>query len=206
MSFKFERTVQAGFFLYLTACALVFPSEAAKPKPKAKQSAKTDEVASPIPVPVPLTLDKMPASSPQVIFADGQLTILALNSTMADILREVRNQTGASVDVPGDATNRVVGSFGPGPARDVLAALLNGSHFNYVLLGSSTDPKSLDRVMLFSASSEPVPEPTVGGALEPAPPMVTEDDGAELPDDPADQPPASNSAALAQQPANLKMP
>ena len=80
------------------------------------------------------------------------LTIVANNSTLGDILRAVHRQTGATVDTPGNATERVIGKFGPGPARDVLASLLNGSHFNYVLLGSAASPNALDRVMLFSKS------------------------------------------------------
>jgi len=77
---------------------------------------------------------------------------MASNSTLGDILRAVRKETGASVDVPGNATERVVGQFGPGPARDVLASLLNGSHFNYMLLGSAENPAALDRVILTSRS------------------------------------------------------
>jgi hypothetical protein len=92
----------------------------------------------------------MPASAPQVTFRNGQLTIVAQNSTLGDILREVRGQTGAAVEIPSNATERVVGQFGPGQARDVLASLLNGSHFNYVMLGSATNPDVVERLMLMS--------------------------------------------------------
>jgi hypothetical protein len=111
--------------------------------------------------PVPLPPEQMPASPPEVQFNQGQLTIMASNSTLGDILRAVRKETGASVDVPGNATERVVGQFGPGPARDVLASLLNGSHFNYVLLGSAENPVALDRVILTSRSgaNEPSAQP-----------------------------------------------
>ncbi len=102
--------------------------------------------------PVPLSPEQMPASPPEVQFHQGWLTIRASNSTLGDILRAVRKETGASVDLPGNATERVVGQFGPGPARDVLASLLNGSHFNYVLLGSAENPAALDRVILTSRS------------------------------------------------------
>jgi hypothetical protein len=101
----------------------------------------------------PPTPEQMPATAPQVAYSDGILTITAANATLGDILRAVHHQTGASVDVPGNATERVVGRFGPGPARDVMASLLNGSHFNYVLLGSESDPSGLDRVVLLSKSA-----------------------------------------------------
>ena len=104
-----------------------------------------------LPLPPP-TLAQQPATPPQVSFQGGQLTIAAQNSTLGDILKAVRTQTGATIELPGTASERVIGHFGPGPARDVLTALLNGSHFNYVLLGSPTDPGALDRVILMAKS------------------------------------------------------
>lgn len=116
--------------------------------------------------PVPRTLEQMPAVPPQVTYQGGQLTITARNSTLGEILKAVHAQTGAEIDLPGPGNDRVVGSFGPGPARDVLATLLYGSHFNYVLLGSETDPQSLNRVMLFvkTAASESAPAETASAA------------------------------------------
>ena len=80
------------------------------------------------------------------------LTIVAENSTLSDILRAVRTQTGAAVEIPPNATERVVTHLGPGAPRNVLASLLNGSHFNYVMLGSPTNPDKVDRVILTSKS------------------------------------------------------
>ena len=97
-------------------------------------------------LPMP-TLAQQPATPPQVSFQGGQLTISAQNSTLGDILKAVKAQTGATIDLPGTASERVIGHFGPGPARDVMTALLNGSHFNYVLLGSPTDPGAFQGVL-----------------------------------------------------------
>lgn len=119
----------------------------------------TDDKAAP--APPPPTLAEQPATAPQVSFHGGQLTISAQNSTLGDILKAVRTQTGATIDLPGTASDRVIGHFGPGPARDVMTELLNGSHFNYVLLGSSSDPNALDRVILMAKS---------GGSVESTPP------------------------------------
>jgi hypothetical protein len=113
------------------------------------QPVTDDQPAPPLPPP---TLAQQPATPPQVSFQGGQLTISAQNSTLGDILKEVKAQTGATIDFPGTASERVIGHFGPGPARDVMTALLNGSHFNYVLLGSPTDPGALDRVILMAKS------------------------------------------------------
>lgn len=116
---------------------------AAKPEPPATPQPALP--AGPLP---PLSLDQTPAVPPQVSYQSGELTIIAQNSTLGDILHAVKNRTGASFDVPPAATERVVGRFGPGPAREVLATLLNGSHFNYVMLGSAQDPNAMAQLIL----------------------------------------------------------
>jgi hypothetical protein len=121
----------------------------------ASQAAQNQPAAQADPVAPPPTLAELPASPPEVSFQGGELTITAQNSTLGDILKAVRAQTGATIDLPGTASERVVGHFGPAPARDVLTSLLNGSHFNFLLLGSSTDPDALDRVILMAKSGAP---------------------------------------------------
>ena len=126
----------------------------------ARRTAKQQPVAPASVALTPQTLEQMAAVPPQVTYQAGQLAITARNSTLGDILKAVQTLTGAEIDLPGNGSERVVGSFGPGSARDVLAALLYGSHFNYVLLGSDTDPQALARVMLFAktaVSAEPTP-------------------------------------------------
>jgi hypothetical protein len=98
-----------------------------------------------------IPLDSIAAVPPRVTYENGQLTIVAPNSTLGDILRAVRKQTGADIDVP-DARERVATTIGPGPAQEVMAELLNGSRFNYILLGSPQDPKTLTRVVLVARS------------------------------------------------------
>jgi hypothetical protein len=107
-------------------------------------------------------LDSIAAVPPQVSFQNDQLTIVAPNSTLADILRAVRKQTGAEIEIP-PAPERVVTRLGPGPARSVVAELLNGSRFNYILLGSPSDDSVLTRVVLV-AKSGPDVTPMPGGA------------------------------------------
>lgn len=127
----------------------------------------------PAPPPPPPTMEQMPAVPPKVSFVNGMLTIEAENSTLADILRAVRSKTGAVVEIPGNATERVVTHLGPGPARSVLASLLNGSHFNYVMLGSPTNPDKVDRVILTSKAGaapdvgSPPPSPVQEGNVAP---------------------------------------
>jgi hypothetical protein len=158
-------------------------------KGAAKSNQATPSPQPPQPPPPPVTLEQMPASAPQVTFRNGMLTIVSQNSTLADILRAVHARTGAAMDIPPNANERVVSRLGPGPAREVLASLLNGSHFNYVMLGSATNPQSVERVILTSKASAPEPaaqNPAVGqnqadqqsGAMQEAPEEMTSDDNA----------------------------
>src|SRR6202158_5440334 len=98
-------------------------------------------------------LDSMAPVPPQVSYQNSQLTIVAPNSTLSDILRAVRKQTGAEIEVPA-APERVVTHLGPGSAREVMADLLNGSRFNYVLLSSPADNNVLTRVVLVAKTGQ----------------------------------------------------
>jgi hypothetical protein len=110
---------------------------------------------NPQPEVLPLTPEQRPASLPVVRYEDGKLTVVAKNSTLGDILRAIAAKTGASIDVPEGANERVVSQLGPAPARDVMAALLNGSHFNYVMVGTETNPDSVAHVILTAKSDRP---------------------------------------------------
>src|SRR5882762_6592481 len=101
---------------------------------------------------IPLTPEQMPANPPTVTYVNGKLTIVAKNSTLSEILRVVGSKTGALIDVPEGANERVVSLLGPGPAREVIAALLNGSHFNYVMVGTEANPNSVSHVILTAKS------------------------------------------------------
>jgi len=156
----------------------------------------------------PMPLDTIAAVPPQVTFENNQLTIVAPNSTLADILRAVRKSTGAEIDVPA-APERVVTRLGPGPAREILADLLNGSRFNYVLLGAPGDDTALTRVVLVAKgvpepmTPNPVPQPAAQpgmGQVTSAPPQNPEapapdmndpnaEDNGTAVEDNADQPP-----------------
>ena len=104
-----------------------------------------------------MPMDTLPAAAPRVGFQGGLLTIVAQNSTLGDILRDVHKLTGAAIDVPPNANERVVTRLGPGAPRDVLASLLNGSSFNYVMLGSDTDPAAVTSLVLTAKTGNQAP-------------------------------------------------
>jgi len=123
------------------------------------------------------------ASSPKVTYVNGQLTISAQDTSLGDVLRAVSVKTGAVIEFPSDrAGERMFANAGPGPVREVLATLLNGSRFNYVMLASPSNPSLLQR-MILTSSDEPANQPA---ADQPAqalvqPPAVNAPPGQELP-------------------------
>ena len=187
MEIKVGLAAAVGAILIPWAAAQVPPRAQTRPRsPQQKLAQPAPAAAQPASV-APPPPEQRPATPPQVAFNGGILTITADNSTLGDILRAVHHQTGATVDVPGNATERVVGQFGPGPARDVVASLLNGSHFNYVLVGSESDPTGLDRVVLISkpaGDEAPVEQARVSGRALQAPQPA---DNADANDDDAAQ-------------------
>jgi len=156
-----------------------------------------------------IPLDSIAAVPPQVSFANNELTIVAPNSTLADILRAVRKQTGAEIEIP-SAPERVVTHLGPGPAREIVAELLNGSRFNYVLLGSPSDQTALTRVVLVAKSgpqeitpnAPPSSQPQEAQAQPEAEPETPEGNEAEAVDESnnGDENNAEQQAAEAEQP------
>lgn len=166
----------AGMPVFGSSAAAQAQAQNRKPRSSKKKQAEpppplpSGPTGRPVP---PMPLDTIAAVPPQVTFENNQLTIVAPNSTLGDILKAVRKQTGAEIEVPA-APERVVTRLGPGPAREVLADLLNGSRFNYVLLGSPSDEAALTRVVLVAKSGTPeiAPNPVMAGAPQPPPQAV----------------------------------
>jgi len=154
--------------------------------------------------PVPqVPLDAIPAVPPEVSYQDGMLTINAENSTLGDILRSVRKHTAADIDIPSTASERVVTRLGPGPAREVVAELLNGSKFNYVLLGSPENANALVRVVLVAKTPDAAPGQQTANKPAAGAPNPTEDAAGDTPDDAVveDVPDQAAAAAESEQPA-----
>ena len=91
-----------------------------------------------------------PAGSLNISYVDGQLRIDALDSTLRDVLTKVAALTGVKIEIPAGASSErlPVVKLGPGPARQILASLLSGSSFDYLILASATDPGGIQNVVL----------------------------------------------------------
>ena len=121
------------------------------------------------------------AIAPDITYKDGQLIIHARDLTLADVLAKVATLTGMQIDLPEDARPKVmpVVQLGPGPARQVLASLLNSADVDYMIQASDTDPDQLKSVLVISRNRKvseqadaetrsPRSSPYVRGGMPPA--------------------------------------
>jgi hypothetical protein len=107
---------------------------------------------------VPLPVDGSGPATPQTItsqnaptvtYQDGLLMIDAPNSTLADVLKLVAEKSGATIEIPpGTGLERIVEHTGPAPAQDVLARLLNGSAYDFIIVSSPQIPHGPAQVLL----------------------------------------------------------
>lgn len=151
--------------------------------------AATSASAPPPPPPAP----PRPVNQLEVQCHSGNLKIIATRVSLAAVLGEIHRCTGAEIAVPPEAQREeVVANLGPAPARQVLASLLNGSPYNFIVVGSDRDPNSLRKVML---SVRGPGGPSAPATIQPAPaPAVAETAPEPPPDLAPDVPPASDAS------------
>lgn len=121
-------------------------------KKKEKAAAPAQELPAQTTPPVPATLMNSAPVKPTVTMERGLLTIDAPNSTLSDVLIGVQKATGAAIE-GASPTERVAVRLGPGQPERVLAALLRGTPYDYVILGSLSRQDVVTRVLLTQASA-----------------------------------------------------
>jgi hypothetical protein len=134
----------------LTRLATANQSLVGKPEGRAtRQLVPADEAAQPA----------------MVSLIDGKLSVDANNSDLTQILQKLSDLSGMAISGL-DKGPRIFGVYGPGNSRDVLADLLVGSGYNFLIVGGAIDgtprelvltSQSADIVDLFSV--KPVPTP-----------------------------------------------
>jgi hypothetical protein len=150
----------------------------------ATYSAQPVQISAPAAVPEPPPLE--------VSFKAGMLSINSKRSSLSEILVAVQQRTGADIAIPAGADQeQVAAELGPAPAPEVLAHLLNGSKFNFLIISSPTNPGALDRVILSQRSSLLMPlPPQTPTQIRPAqPPPDDEPTEPEVLPQPPPQPP-----------------
>ena len=116
-----------------------------------------------------IAVEAMPQAALEVTFRNGLLGIKANKASLSEILFAVHQRTGADiVTSAGAEQEKVVADIAPGPAAEVLAHLLNGSKFNFLILNSAKDPQGLDRVILTPRGENGMPQVFTQNAPAPA--------------------------------------
>ena len=130
----------------------------------------------------------------EVLFENGLLSIRSNKANLSEVLSEVHRRTGAEIAIPAGAeAEQVFTNLGPGAPKEVLASLLNGSHFNFIVVGSERDPNGIGRVVL---------TPKQGGAAEAVvyPCGTSQPTVAQVVVEPVPPPQESMSTAVTQEP------
>jgi hypothetical protein len=105
------------------------PNLAAQPAQQA-QPAGVAPVAPPAP---DWPANDRPAEA-TVTWDSHGLSIVAANSSLLQVLKDISLRTGATLEGLGK-DQRIFGIYGPGPARDVISQLLDGSGYNVLMIG-----------------------------------------------------------------------
>jgi hypothetical protein len=84
------------------------------------------------------------------------LRVVAVNSSLTQILKAIATQTGATLE-GSNTDERIFGIYGPGPARDVICQLLDGSGYNVLLVGDLGQgaPRQIILTARTAAGSQP---------------------------------------------------
>jgi hypothetical protein len=128
---------------------------AAKPEP---QPLAVQEAPPPPPPPPDWPVNDK-AVQASVDWNGRNLSIAATNSSLQQILHDVSTATGVKVE--GDAADeRIYGSFGPAPAREVLTELLDGSGYNVLMVGDKGE--GTPRELVLTARTQVAPQSAAG--------------------------------------------
>src|SRR5215471_7845921 len=123
-----------------------------------------------------------PPTPPQVAYRNGLLTVRALNSTLESVLNAIRNKAGIQFEgLEGGASERVVISMGPSPEGEVLATILGGSHFDYIVVDRVDSPGIVQRVLLTPRQGSAAAG--TSGTPRPSAPAMSTGDEEENPDE-----------------------
>jgi hypothetical protein len=122
----------------------------------------------------------------EISFQDGRLRLVSNKASLAEVLNEIRMQLNAEIVVPAGAEQEVVAvALGPATPREVISRLLDGSRYNFIIVGTDADANQVERVVLSPKNNmaesaiapTPVAEMQGPGAVPPppVPPPPTED-------------------------------
>lgn len=184
-----------GWMLLIPASIAPAQSAAAAPTAGSRQSTKNSTQKPPVhhpvhhrhhakpraaavtPAPVaPPTLRpaEQPANPATIDFNSGLLTVRAQNSSLVSILTQIQHQTGLIIDGLSH-DQRIYGQYGPGNISTTLSALLDGTGYDFVIVGngSSHTPARLILSTPSAAGAAPAQQPPPAAVSNEADPSVS---------------------------------
>jgi hypothetical protein len=129
----------------------------------------------PVPPPPESAEPEAPPAPPPVVVAyeGGALAIRADDAELRDILDKVHQATGASVDAP-VLEQRVSVRLEPQAPVQAIAALVDGLHLDYAVLGGTSASDPVRRIILTPHGDGFQPAPATAAAVQPEPQENTE--------------------------------
>jgi len=124
------------------------------------------------------------AKQPSITWNSEGLRIQASNSNLSQILNQISTQTGAKIEGL-SKDERVFGEYGPGQAKDVLAQLLHGTGYDYLMLGD--EGQGAPRTVILTVRKN-TPAPSGNTAANPVPDQQPDDDSVVEPDNDEPEP------------------
>lgn len=163
----------------LVAALFLLPSMApaqqvqSSPRPTRQQGTSSQSAKTKKPRAQPPKVATATASSLEVIFKDGLLSITATDAAILDALERIHQSTGATIITPSGIViqDKVTVHLGPAPPAQVMIALLQGTRFDYVIAGSPADPLALTSVLVTIPSTQAQAPPAAASTapVEPKP-------------------------------------
>ena len=181
------------------------PAPAAAPTQKHVHPRKKPSAATPAPQPAPppaavappppnWPVNDLPGAA-SVVFDSRGLLVVASNSSLEQILKEVSIETGVKVEGM-DADQRIFGTYGPGPARDVISQLLDGSGYDVLMVGDRGEGTPRRIVLTERSGSASVQNPANRATIQPSNDETDADQAPQEPQPEQEAPqPTQNGAA-----------
>ncbi len=187
-----QRTVASSIPAPLQASLLIISlAFCATARAQIDQAHPPSSTANPKPTLAPQNSGSHGGSRAEVSFHGDLLTVVANNSSLNQVLREVARQTGMKI-VGGVGEERVFGTYGPASPGTILATLLDGTGSNLLIVQNASNlPTEL--ILTRRTGGVTPPDPNARSAEEPD----AEDDSSEAvnPAAPGPTSPPTNSRA-----------
>lgn len=166
---NFIATIARSALSFLVGCGILLACHTGYTQSPALPA--TPPTASQPPVAQPPTVASAPAKPvvhrAQIVYAQGKLQVVADNSSLNQILRDIAQQTGMKI-TGGVVDQRVFGKYGPGTPAAILATLLDGTGSN-MMLREAPDHTPVELIL----------SPRNGGPTPPSPSTFASDDQSE---------------------------